>query len=104
MPQHRVHGGRPRLRGAADFVADAYGSETAAAGQPSFGHPPLYRDLTSAATEIVDAIRPKHSHRSHPGRPVEPGQFCPPTVLINRIRRLGLTTSSLNSSDQLREP
>ena len=39
MPQHRVHGRRPRLRGAADFVADAYGSETAPAGQPSFGHP-----------------------------------------------------------------
>src|SRR5689334_24731946 len=38
MPQHRVHGRRPRLRGAADFVADAYGSETAPAGQPSFGH------------------------------------------------------------------
>ena len=39
MPQHRVHGRRPRLRGAADFVAAAYGSETAPAGQPSFGHP-----------------------------------------------------------------
>jgi hypothetical protein len=38
MPQHRVHGRRPRLRRAADFVADAYGSETAPAGQPSFGH------------------------------------------------------------------
>src|SRR6266516_2779877 len=38
MPQHRVHGRRPRLRGAADFVAGAYGSETAPAGQPSFGH------------------------------------------------------------------
>jgi len=33
-----VHGRRPRLRRAADFVADAYGSETAPAGQPSFGH------------------------------------------------------------------
>lgn len=31
MPQHRVHGRRPRLRGAADFVAGAYGSETASA-------------------------------------------------------------------------
>jgi len=38
MPQHRVHGRRPRLCGAADFVAGAYGSETAPAGQPSFGH------------------------------------------------------------------
>lgn len=38
MPQHRVHGRRPRLRRAADFVADAYGSETAPAGQPLFGH------------------------------------------------------------------
>jgi len=38
MPQYRVHGRRPRLRRAADFVADAYGSETAPAGQPSFGH------------------------------------------------------------------
>ena len=38
MPQHRVHGRRPRLRGATDFVAGAYGSETAPAGQPLFGH------------------------------------------------------------------
>jgi hypothetical protein len=38
MPQRRVHGRRPRLRGAADFVAGAHGSETAPAGQPSFGH------------------------------------------------------------------
>jgi hypothetical protein len=38
MPQHQVHGRRPRLRRAADFIADAYGSETAPAGQPSFGH------------------------------------------------------------------
>jgi hypothetical protein len=34
-----VHGRRPRLPGAADFIADAYGSETAPAWQPSFGHP-----------------------------------------------------------------
>ena len=38
MPQRRVHGPRPRLRGAANFVAGAYGSETAPAGQLLFGH------------------------------------------------------------------
>ena len=39
MPQHRVHGRRPRLRGAADLAADTDGSQTAPAGQPTFGHP-----------------------------------------------------------------
>jgi len=38
MPQHRVHSRRPPLRGAADFVPDAHGSEAAPAGQPSLGH------------------------------------------------------------------
>jgi hypothetical protein len=38
MPQYRVHGRRPRLRWAADFVAGPHGSETAPAGQPLFGH------------------------------------------------------------------
>ena len=51
MPQHRVHGRRPRLRGTADLVAHAYGSETAPAGQPSFGHLQVLPRSTSTATE-----------------------------------------------------
>jgi hypothetical protein len=51
MTQQRVHGHRPRLRGAADFVANAYGSKTAPAGQPSFCHVLVLRDQATTATE-----------------------------------------------------
>ena len=57
MPQHRVNGRRPRLRGAADFVADAYGSETAPAGQPSFGHPSVLPRSDVHGDRIADSVR-----------------------------------------------
>ena len=57
MPQHRVHGRRPRLRGAADLVADAYGSETAPAGQPSFGHPSVLLRSDVHGDRIADSVR-----------------------------------------------
>ena len=57
MPQRRVHGRRPRLRGAADFVADAYGSDTAHAGQPSLGHPSVLPRSDVHGDRIPDSIR-----------------------------------------------
>jgi hypothetical protein len=57
MPQHRVHGRRPRLGGAADFVADAYGSETAPAGQPSFGHPSVLPGSEVHGDRIAGSVR-----------------------------------------------
>src|SRR5262249_43483161 len=55
MPQHRVHRRRPRLRGAADLVADAYGSKAAPAGQPLFGHPPVLPRPDIHGDRIVNA-------------------------------------------------
>src|SRR6266496_424177 len=56
MPQHRVHGHRPRLRGAADFVADAYGSESAPAGQPPFGHLLVLPRSDLPGDRIIDSV------------------------------------------------
>jgi hypothetical protein len=51
MPQHRMHGRRPRLHGAADFVADAYGPKLRPPGSRRSVISWFYRDQTSTATE-----------------------------------------------------
>jgi len=56
MPQHRVHRRRPRLRRAADFVAGAYGAETASAGQPSFGHLSVLPRSDVHGDRIIDSV------------------------------------------------
>ena len=51
VPQHRVHGCRPRLRGASDFPADAHGSELRPPGSRRSVISWFYRDQTLTATE-----------------------------------------------------
>jgi len=88
MPQHPVHGRRPRLRGAADLVADAYGSETAPAGQPSFGHPPVLPRSDVHGDRIIDSVRVEAVEPAYVG--LEPGaRPCRTTTRRHRVPALG---------------
>ena len=88
-PQHRVHGRRPRLGGAADFVADAYGSETAPAGQPSFGHPSVLPRSDLHGDRIVDSIAASIEIGGRSGRHRRLQEASPMHAMTNNVTRSG---------------